>query len=139
MSIQLAMVGIVVSDMPRALEFYRRLGLDIPLEEDDKRFVMYRMPSGVSIFFDTVFFPEADTERMPAHQHAYNVVLEFYAVTRERVDALFDELVNHGYHGRRAPWKSIGPYAAIVDDPDGNPILITAEDPNAQIEPPIVD
>ena len=30
MSIQLAMVGLVVADMARSLEFYRRLGLDIP-------------------------------------------------------------------------------------------------------------
>ena len=36
MSIQLAMVGLVVGDMRRSLEFYRRLGLEIPAEEDEK-------------------------------------------------------------------------------------------------------
>ncbi|MEJ7838198.1 MAG: hypothetical protein WKF81_05235 [Thermomicrobiales bacterium] len=49
------------------------------------------------------------------------------------------ELVDHGYHGRLAPWKLNGPYAAIVDDPDDNPILITAEVPDAQIEPELGD
>lgn len=138
MSLQLAMVGIIVSNMPRTLAFYRKLGLDIPVDEDEKSFVMVRMPSGVSIFFDTVFFPGSDPERRVAAPNAYNMSLEFYAGTRHRVDTLYAELMEDGHHGRRAPWKSAGPYAAIVDDPDGNPILITAEDANAEsllIEP----
>jgi catechol 2,3-dioxygenase-like lactoylglutathione lyase family enzyme len=133
MPIQLAMVGLVVGDMKRSLAFYRRLRLDIPLEEDEKRFVMHRMPSGVTIFFDSVFFPAEDPERRPAPRGSYNISLEFYAGTREAVDRLYDELVGLGYAGRRAPWKSSGPYAALVEDPDGNPILITAEDASAEI------
>ena len=133
MPIQLAMVGLVVSDMRRALEFYRRLGLDIPPDEDGKRFVMHRMASGVTIFFDTIFFPDNDPGRRPAHRGSYNVALEFYAGTRDAVDRLYAELTALGYAGRRAPWKSSGPYAAIVEDPDGNPILLTAEDPSADI------
>jgi len=133
MPIQLAMVGLVVRDMKRSLAFYRRLGLEIPLEEDEKRFVMHRMPSGVTIFFDTVFFPVEDPERRPAPRGSYNVSLEFYAGTREAVDGLYAELIGLGHTGRRAPWKSSGPYAALVEDPDGNPILITAEDASAEI------
>jgi predicted lactoylglutathione lyase len=133
MSIQLAMVGLVVSDMRASLAFYRRLELDIPDGEDEKRFVMHRMPSGVTIFFDTVFFPTNDPERRAAPRGSYNVSLEFYADTREAVDRLFTDLTALGYVGRKAPWKSTGPYAAIVEDPDGNPILITAEDPGAEI------
>ena len=133
MTIQLAMVGLVVSDMRRSLAFYRRLGLDIPAEEDDKRFVMHRMPSGVTIFFDTVFFPDNDPDRRPAPRGSYNVSLEFYARTREAVDRLHAELVADGYVSRKEPWKSVGPYAAIVEDPDGTPILITAEDERAEI------
>ena len=67
-SIQLAMVGVIVSDMTRALEFYRRLGLPIPEEENGNPFVMHRMPSGVTIFFDEVFFPGADPEREPCRR-----------------------------------------------------------------------
>jgi catechol 2,3-dioxygenase-like lactoylglutathione lyase family enzyme len=133
MTIQLAMVGLVVSDMKRSLDFYRRLGLEIPPGEDAKPFVMHRMPSGVTIFFDTVFFPGADPERRPAPAGRYNVALEFYAGTRERVDRLYADLTGGGSVGRKAAWKSTGPYAAIVEDPDGNPILITAEDPRAEI------
>jgi catechol 2,3-dioxygenase-like lactoylglutathione lyase family enzyme len=133
MPIQLAMVGVVVSDMARSLAFYRRLGLAIPDEEDGKRFVMHRMASGVTIFFDSIFFTENDPGRTPSPRGSYNISLEFYAGTREAVDRLYADLTGEGYVGRRPPWKSAGPYAAIVEDPDGNPILITAEDPSAEI------
>ena len=129
---QLAMVGLVVADMKRSLEFFRRLGLEIPDSEDEKRFVMHRMPSGVTLFFDTVFFPGNDPDRTVAPRGSYNISLEFYAGTREAVDATVERLASHGYTVRKAPWKSSGPYAAIVEDPDGNPTLITAEDPNAE-------
>jgi catechol 2,3-dioxygenase-like lactoylglutathione lyase family enzyme len=133
MPIQLAMVGLVVADMRRSLDFYRALGLEIPEEEDAKRFVMHRMASGVTLFFDTVFFPSSDPERRPAERGRYNVSLEFYAGTREAVDATYARLTALGHVGRKPPWKSQGPYAAIVEDPDGNPILITAEDAAAEL------
>ena len=97
MSIQLAMVGLVVADMRRSLEFYRRLGLDIPADADERRFVMHRMPSGVTIFFDTTFFPGSDPERRPAPRGTYNISLEFYARTRDNVDRLWAELTGAGY------------------------------------------
>jgi hypothetical protein len=59
--------------------------------------------------------------------------LEFYLGTREAVDTKHVELVGLGYVSRHEPWKSAGPYAAIIEDPDGTPILITAEDPSAEL------
>jgi len=131
--IQLSMVGVIVSEMPRALEFYRRLGLSIPAEDDGGNFVLHRMGSGVTIFFDTVFFANADRERRSSPRGSYNVSLEFYLETRDAVDAKYAELTGFGYAGRREPVKSPGPYIAIVEDPDGNVILLTAEDTNAEI------
>jgi catechol 2,3-dioxygenase-like lactoylglutathione lyase family enzyme len=133
--IQLSMVGVIVSEMPRALEFYRRLGLDIPVEDDGGSFVMHRMGSGVTIFFDTVFFAGADRDRKASLRGSYNLSLEFYLETREAVDAKYAELTGYGYSGRREPVKSPGPYIAIVEDPDGNVILLSAEDANAEIRP----
>jgi hypothetical protein len=94
---------------------------------------MHRMASGVTIFFDTVFFPANDPGRRPALPGSYNISLEVYLGTRDAVDATWAELTALGYAGRKAPWKSDGPYAAIVEDPDGNPILLTAEDASAEI------
>jgi catechol 2,3-dioxygenase-like lactoylglutathione lyase family enzyme len=127
------MVGVIVSDMARALEFYRRLGLPIPEDDDGKRFVMHRMPSGVTIFFDEVFFPGADPDRIPSPRGAYNIALEFYLGTREAVDETTTTLEGYGYTVRKPPWKSPGPYASIVEDPDGNAILLTAEDAAAEL------
>lgn len=127
------MIGVVVADMARALAFYRSLGFEIPADEDGKRFVMHRMASGVTIFFDTVFFPGNDLDRQAAPRGSYNISLEVYLWTREAVDAKWAELTGLGYAGRKAPWKTDGPYAAIVEDPDGNPILLTAEDERGEI------
>jgi predicted lactoylglutathione lyase len=125
MSIELSMVGLVVRNMPVALEFYRRLGIEIPAAADSERFVMHRMESGVTMFWDTVFARKYDPNREePAG--GYRIMLEFFLADNDAVDAKYEELVGFGYHGRSAPVQTSGPYAAMVDDPDGNMILITA-------------
>ncbi len=127
MEIQLSMLGVVVSDMPASLRFYRLLGLDIPATEDEKPFVLHRMGTGVTIFFDTVFAARYDpTHRIPAGD-GYRTMFEFYLGEDAAVDAKYTELTAAGYHGRMAPEQTSGPYAAMVDDPDGNVILLTSD------------
>ena len=53
-------------------------------------------------------------------------MLEFFLADEEAVDAKYQELVDFGHHGRSAPVQTSGPYAAMIDDPDGNMILLTA-------------
>ncbi len=125
MSLELSMVGLVVKDMAVSLAFYRRLGVDIPPEDDDKRFVMKRMESGVTLFWDTVFCREYDPE-FEEPSGPYRVLLEFFLADNAAVDAKYEEMTGYGYHGRRVPVQTNGPYAAMIDDPDGNMILITA-------------
>jgi len=126
MSLELSMVGLMVKDIARSLEFYRRLGLEIPESEDAKPFVMKRMPSGVTIFWDTVFAKRYDPEWKESGS-GYRVMLEFFLPDDEAVDAKYTELTGYGYHGRWAPRQTKGPYAATVDDPDGNVILLTSD------------
>jgi predicted lactoylglutathione lyase len=124
-SLELSMVGLVVEEMATSLQFYRRLGIDIPEEADDEVFVMHRMESGVTVFWDTVFAKRYDPDReTPAG--GYRIMLEFFLADNDAVDAKFQEMVGYGYHGRTAPTQTSGPYAAMVDDPDGNMVLITA-------------
>ena len=125
MSIQLSMVGLIVADMGAALEFYRRLGLDIPEGAEDKPFVQLRMESGVTIFWDT-FFAEGHYPDMETPQGGSRVMLEFFLEDEAAVDAKFEELVGFGYPGPMAPEQTVGPYAAMVEDPDGNIVLLTA-------------
>ncbi|THG32444.1 hypothetical protein E6C70_11760 [Glaciibacter flavus] len=49
-----SLLGIIVTDMPAVVRFYRLVGLDIPVSADGKRFV-HRMGSGATLFLDTVF------------------------------------------------------------------------------------
>jgi catechol 2,3-dioxygenase-like lactoylglutathione lyase family enzyme len=131
MEIQLSMLGLFVRDMGTALRFYRLLGLDIPASDDGKPFVLHRMGSGVSIFFDTVFAARYDRQYTPRAGTGYGSLLEFYLGDDSAVDAKYAELTAAGYHGRMAPERTSGPYAAMVDDPDGNVVLLTSDDPDA--------
>jgi predicted lactoylglutathione lyase len=128
MEIQLNMLGVVVSDMAAALRFYRLLGLEIPATEDDKPFVLHRMGSGVTIFFDTVFADRYDQDHVMPSRAGYRTLFEFYLGDDEAVDAKYAQLTEAGYHGRMPPEQTTGPYAAMVDDPDGNVVLLTSDD-----------
>jgi predicted lactoylglutathione lyase len=125
MSLELAMVGLVVEDMPTSLEFYRRLGVDIPQRADHEEFVMHRMDSGVTIFWDTVFVKRYDPSREKP-TGGYRIMLEFFLADNNAVDAKYEEMVGYGYDGRAAPIQTFGPYAAMIDDPEGNMILLTS-------------
>lgn len=129
-TVQLSMVGLMVEDMARALAFYRQLGLAIPPEDDEKRFVLYRMESGVTLFWDTFFADQYDPARVQpggGERNAYHAMLEFYLGDDAAVDAMYATLTAEGYAGRSAPQQTVGPYAAMVDDPDGNVILLTSD------------
>jgi predicted lactoylglutathione lyase len=116
--------------MPASLTFYRLLGLEIPSSEDEKRFVIHRMGTGVSIFFDTVFAAHYDTDYGAPAPGGYGSLLEFYLGDDAAVDAKYAELTAAGYHGRMEPQQTSGPYAAMIDDPDGNVVLLTSDDQN---------
>ena len=128
MEVQLSMLGVIVRDMPAALRFYRLVGLDIPATEDERPFVLHRMASGVTIFFDTVFASRYDPDHVVPAGLGYRTLFEFYLGDDAAVDAKYAELTAAGYHGRMAPQQTTGPYAAMVDDPDGNVALLTSDD-----------
>jgi ABC-type Na+ transport system ATPase subunit NatA len=126
---------LVIVDEPTAgldpeerLRFYRLLGLDIPAEADEQPFVIHRMGSGVSLFFDTVFARTFDPDHRLPEGAGYSSLFEFYLGDDAGVDARYAELVAAGYHGRMAPAQTQGPYAAMVDDPDGHVILLTSDE-----------
>ena len=119
------MVGLMVQDMAASLEFYRRLGIEIPEGAETKPFVQKRMQSGVSMFWDTVFADKSDPEReVPGG--GYRVMLEFFLEDERAVDSKYEEMRRYGYGGRLEPVRTFGPYAAMVDDSDGNVVLLTA-------------
>ncbi|HJR94502.1 MAG TPA: VOC family protein [Gaiellaceae bacterium] len=127
MGLQLYMVGVVVDDMPRALEFYRRLGVEIPEGSEELEHVEVEM-SGLTFFLST---KQAQARWDPAQRDpaagGYRILLEFYVETAEALDAKYAELTGYGYSSHCAPFD-VSPTTrfAMVDDPDGNTILLSS-------------
>jgi catechol 2,3-dioxygenase-like lactoylglutathione lyase family enzyme len=120
------MVGVIVEDMARAAEFYRRLGVEVPDGVDDEGHVEVKM--GEMTFFLST--KKANARWDPARTEAsggYRVVLEFYLGSHEALDAKYEELTGYGYVGHVAPYD-VTPTTrfAMGDDPDGNSVLLSA-------------
>src|SRR5260221_9375754 len=126
MGLELYMVGVMVEDMAKAIEFYRRLGVEIPEGSETKRHVEVKM-SGLTLFLTT---KELNARWDPARSDGsggYRIILEFYLKTREAVDAKYAELIGYGYQSHVAPYDTpFNAYFAMIDDPDGNTILLSA-------------
>jgi predicted lactoylglutathione lyase len=126
MGLNLYMVGVIVEDMGRAVEFYRRLGVDIPEGSENQQHVPIKM--GELTFFLTT--KQLNARWDPARTEAsggYRIILEFTLDTPAAVDAKYAELIGYGYKSHVAPYQTyFNAYFAMVDDPDGNTILISS-------------
>lgn len=120
------MIILEVRDLSASIEFYRRLGLDLPDPSPDRPVVVHRMGSGVSLLLTTSFAATYD----PAWTRptsGYQQLLEFYVGEDVVVEQRWAALVDAGHHSRMPPTQTSGPYAAMVDDPDGNVVLLTSD------------
>jgi uncharacterized glyoxalase superfamily protein PhnB len=134
MALELYMLGLIVHDMPKALEFYRRLGLDIPEGSEKQSHVEIKMGSGMTFFLDSNpkrwdpgYGAQPDTSRHAALDR-YPTILEFYLKEHTTLIAKYKELIDFGYQGYREPYATaFGMTFAMVNDPDGNTILLSAD------------
>ena len=127
MGLELYMVVVTVADMGRAVEFYQRLGVDIPPDTVNERAVAVKMGGMTFLLTSERATAAWDPDRV-APSGDSGIVLEFYLTSREAVEAKYAEMVGYGYASHRAPFQtSFGPYFALVKDPDGNTILISAD------------
>ena len=122
----MSMIGLLVEDMERSLAFYRALGLTIPEGAEEEAHVEVEIGGEVILFWDAAFDATYDPEREKP-RGGYWILPEFFVGSREAVDALYGKLVSHGHPGHRPPFEThFGAYMAMVDDPDGNTVLLTA-------------
>lgn len=126
MALELYMVGVIVENMARAVEFYRRLGVDVPEGAEDKEFVEIAM-SGLTFFLSTKGQNARwDPAKTPA-SGGYRIILEFYLENSDALEAKYEELTGFGYASHCAPYDVTPELRfAMVDDPDGNTILLSA-------------
>ncbi|MFF5258026.1 VOC family protein [Actinomadura viridis] len=119
--------GLVVEDIPRSLEFYRHVGLDIPAEADKEPHVQVTLPGGIHLIWDS-----ADTIRSfqpdwrePTGGH--RVAIAFACPDPAGVDAAYARLTGLGHQGLKEPWDAVWQQRyAIVLDPDGNHVELFA-------------
>jgi hypothetical protein len=83
---------------------------------------------GLTFFLST---REANARWDPAREEitgdGYRIVLEFYLETFDALEAKYEELTAHGYVGHLPPYDvTARTRFAMVDDPDGNTILLSA-------------
>jgi catechol 2,3-dioxygenase-like lactoylglutathione lyase family enzyme len=126
MGLELDLVGIVVHDMRASLEFYRRLGLDIPEGAQEEPHAEATAPSGLRVAWDTVELIQQIDPTWTEPTGGHRIALAFLCSSPAEVDATFDELTALG-HGHKEPWDAFwGQRYAIVKDPDGNTVDLFA-------------
>jgi catechol 2,3-dioxygenase-like lactoylglutathione lyase family enzyme len=119
------MVVLLIDDLPRSLAFYRRLGVEFPAGADGRTDVQVPIGGEHHLVLTTTFVRN-DPDRQPPSGGS-RVVLEFFVDGDAAVDAKFAEMTEAGYRGRREPFLTgFGAYMCMVDDPDGNTVLVTA-------------
>lgn len=127
MKAHLYAVGLVVDDMARSLAFYRRLGIDIPLESDEQPHTEVELPDGGKLLFDTVETIRSFDPDWTPPSGAHRISLAFRVSAPGDVDAAYEDLLSCGYQGHLPPWDAFwGQRYAIVYDPDGNAVDLFA-------------
>ena len=129
MSLNLYMLGVIVKDMAKSVEFYRRLGVAIPEGSEKNDFVGIKMDK-LTFFLSTREQNKIwDKKNKPVESNeGYKMILEFYLKTKDSVDKKFQELKNYGYEVYLEPLITpFNVYFAFIKDPDGNQILLSGE------------
>lgn len=127
METRLDAIGIVVADMARSLDFYRRLGVRIPAEADGEAHVSVELPSGLRLMWDSVEVLRSFDPEWTPPSDGPGTSLAFLCESPGEVDRLYAELVDAGFDGHRGPWDAFwGQRYATLRDPDGNGIDLFA-------------
>lgn len=120
-------IGVIVSDMGRAIDFYRRVGLQFDEAAADDVHAEAIGPGGLRVMLDTEASVMSFSSWLPPTGGSPRTALAFLCDDPAEVDRLFADLVEAVGHGRLppfdAPW---GQRYATVHDPDGNAVDLFA-------------
>lgn len=116
-------VGMVVSDIARALDFYRRLGLVFEAGAEQAPHVEAVGPGGIRVMFDSEQVVRSFAEWSPPTGGSPRTALAFLCDDPEEVDRLAGVLTEAGGRVQVAPFDAPwGQRYATVHDPDGNAV-----------------
>jgi catechol 2,3-dioxygenase-like lactoylglutathione lyase family enzyme len=121
---ELHMLNLVVGDTAASVDFYRRLGVELPSgEQPSGVHVAMRTPGGLSLELDTAESVRLWHAGWRADPASTRMVIGFALPSRAAVDDRYADLTAAGYTGRQPPFDAFwGARYAIVADPDGNDV-----------------
>ena len=126
---RLDVIGVIVSDLDRAVDFYRRLGLVFPPRIDPMGHghVEAPLPGGLRFTLDAEDSIRAFDPSWTAPTGGHRVAVAFRCESPAAVDRLYEELVEAGAGSYKEPWDAFwGQRYAQVLDPDGNVVDLFA-------------
>lgn len=127
MTPRLDLIGFISSDLARTLDFYRRLGLDIPADADTQPHVEVTLSSGLRLAWDTVETIHSFDPSWTAPKGGHRITPAFRCDSPAEVDGVVAELAAAGFEVHQQPWDAFwGQRYATVLDPDGNPVDLFA-------------
>jgi uncharacterized glyoxalase superfamily protein PhnB len=119
--------SVVVSDMARALAFYRRLGLEFPEDAESEDHVEAQLPSGLRYMLDTESVMKAFDPEWTRPSGGHAVGGAYKCDSPEEVDRVYAELLAAGGSPHKEPWDAFwGQRYAQLKDPDGTVIDLFA-------------
>lgn len=126
MGVKFDLLGLVVQDIQKSVDFYRLLGLDIPQPPAGEDHFEYVFPNGLRLAFDAL---EMMKGIMPhwVEPTGHRMGMAFLCDSPAAVDEVFGRLVAAGHTAVSQPWDAFwGQRYAQVNDPDGNVVDLFA-------------
>ena len=123
-------IGIVVSDLKRAVEFYRALGVPFEpgMEDSEHGHAEAELDGGLRLMLDSEAGIREFDPNWQRGKGASGASLAFRCESPQDVDQLYAAALAAGATGHHAPWDAFwGQRYAQVRDHDGNPIDIYAD------------
>jgi catechol 2,3-dioxygenase-like lactoylglutathione lyase family enzyme len=127
MNARLDAIGVVVSDMAKALDFYRLLGLEVPPDAAGAPHVEVALPGGLRLMFDTEATIRSFHPGWEPPVGGGRVNLAFVLPDAAALNTAYAAVVAAGHVGELAPFDAPwGQRYAVVRDPDGNGVDLFA-------------
>jgi uncharacterized glyoxalase superfamily protein PhnB len=127
--VRLDVVGLIVSDVDSAIDFYRRLGVQFPEDPDPEGHghVEATLPGGLRFTLDTQESIRSFDPEWSPPSGGHRMTVAFRCDGPQDVDRLYTELVEVGATSYKEPWDAFwGQRYAQVHDPDGNVVDLYA-------------
>jgi catechol 2,3-dioxygenase-like lactoylglutathione lyase family enzyme len=120
-------IGVIVSDLQRAVDLYRRLGLEFPDDSAGQGHVEATLPGGLRFMLDTEEVVKSFNPDWSPPQGGPRTAVAFLCDSPDEVDRVYRELVEAGAQPLREPWDAVwGQRYASLRDPDGNGVDLFA-------------